>query len=47
MGIHTHDNMGKALENSISAIKNSVEWVDSTVAGMGRGPGYTKTEYAI
>tara|TARA_B100000965_G_scaffold394784_1_gene407462 strand:+ start:2933 stop:4540 length:1608 start_codon:yes stop_codon:yes gene_type:complete len=47
MGIHTHDNMGKALENSISAIKNSVEWIDSTVAGMGRGPGNTKTEYAI
>lgn len=47
MGIHTHDNMGKALENSISAIKNSVEWIDSTVTGMGRGPGNTKTEYAI
>ena len=47
MGIHTHDNMGKALENSISAIKNSVEWIDSTVTGMGRGPGNTKTEYLI
>ncbi len=47
MGIHTHDNMGKALENSISAIKNSVEWIDCTVTGMGRGPGNTKTEYAI
>ena len=47
MGIHTHDNMGKALENSISAINNSVEWIDSTVTGMGRGPGNTKTEYAV
>ncbi len=47
MGIHTHDNMGKALENSISAVKNSVEWIDSTVTGMGRGPGNTKTEYAV
>jgi len=47
MGIHTHDNMGKALENSISAINNSVQWIDSTVTGMGRGPGNTKTEYAI
>lgn len=47
MGIHTHDNMGKALENSISAIKHSVEWIDATVTGMGRGPGNTKTEYAI
>ena len=47
MGIHTHDNMGKALENSIAATKNSVQWIDSTVTGMGRGPGNTKTEYAI
>ena len=47
MGIHTHDNMGKALENSIAATKNSIEWVDSTVTGMGRGPGNTKTEYLI
>ena len=46
-GIHTHDNMGKAMDNSITAIKNSVQWIDSTVTGMGRGPGNTKTEYAI
>ena len=46
-GIHTHDNMGKALENSITAIDNSVNWVDCTVTGMGRGPGNTKTEYLI
>ena len=47
IGIHTHDNMGKALENTISAINNSVEWIDCTVTGMGRGPGNTKTEYLI
>lgn len=46
-GIHTHDNMGKALENSIAAINNSVNWIDCTVTGMGRGPGNTKTEYLI
>jgi 4-hydroxy 2-oxovalerate aldolase len=46
-GIHTHDNMGKALENSIEAINNSVNWIDCTVTGMGRGPGNTKTEYLI
>ena len=46
-GIHTHDNMGKALENSIVAINNSVNWIDCTVTGMGRGPGNTKTEYLI
>ena len=46
-GIHTHDNMGKALENSLAAIRNSVNWIDCTVTGMGRGPGNTKTEYLI
>ncbi len=46
-GIHTHDNMGKALENSIEAINNSVNWIDCTVTGMGRGPGNTQTEYLI
>ena len=46
-GIHTHDNMGKALENSIAAANNSVNWVDCTVTGMGRGPGNTKTELII
>tara|TARA_Y100000389_G_C17441344_1_gene508741 strand:- start:67 stop:1665 length:1599 start_codon:yes stop_codon:yes gene_type:complete len=46
-GIHTHDNMGKALENSLEAIKNNVNWIDCTVTGMGRGPGNTKTEYLI
>jgi len=46
-GIHAHDNMGKALENSIEAINNSVNWIDCTVTGMGRGPGNTKTEYLI
>jgi len=46
-GIHAHDNMGKALENSVSAINNSVNWIDCTVTGMGRGPGNTKTEYLI
>ena len=44
-GIHTHDNMGKALENSLEAIKSKVNWIDCTVTGMGRGPGNTKTEY--
>ena len=39
--------MGKAMENSISAIDNGANWVDSTVLGMGRGPGNVKTESLI
>jgi 4-hydroxy 2-oxovalerate aldolase len=45
LGIHTHDNMSKALANSISALDINVTWVDGTVLGMGRGPGNVKTEY--
>jgi 4-hydroxy 2-oxovalerate aldolase len=44
LGIHTHDNMGLALQNSIKAMDCGVEWIDSTITGMGRGPGNAKTE---
>lgn len=45
IGIHTHDNMGMALQNSLAALDSGVAWLDSTVTGMGRGPGNAKTEY--
>lgn len=44
MGIHTHDNMGLALQNTLQAVENGVTWLDSTVTGMGRGPGNSRTE---
>lgn len=44
MGIHTHDNLGLALLNTLHALDNGVTWVDSTVTGMGRGPGNARTE---
>ncbi len=44
LGIHTHNNMGRALDNSLLAIEEGVEWIDSTVTGMGRGAGNTATE---
>lgn len=44
MGIHTHDNMSKGLDNSMTASKHGVEWLDSTITGMGRGAGNTQTE---
>ncbi len=47
IGIHTHNNLGKAVSNSISAIEHGVTWIDSTVTGMGRGPGNSETEYLI
>jgi 4-hydroxy 2-oxovalerate aldolase len=45
LGIHTHDNMGYALANSLRAVEEGVIWVDGTVTGMGRGPGNVNTEY--
>jgi 4-hydroxy 2-oxovalerate aldolase len=47
LGIHTHDNMGRAIENTLSAVREGVTWVDSTVTGMGRGPGNAQTEYVL
>jgi len=47
LGIHTHDNRGQALANSLAAIDEGVAWVDSTVLGMGRGAGNTPTEYLL
>lgn len=44
MGIHTHDNLGLALSNTMRAIEEGVTWVDATVTGMGRGPGNARTE---
>jgi 4-hydroxy 2-oxovalerate aldolase len=47
LGIHTHDNMGRALANTLRAVSEGVSWVDSTVTGMGRGPGNLQTEYML
>lgn len=44
IGIHTHDNLGLALSNTLCALDHGVSWVDSTVTGMGRGPGNARTE---
>lgn len=44
IGIHAHDNCGRALKNSLTAFKNGVTWIDGTIQGMGRGAGNVKTE---
>lgn len=44
LGIHAHDNKGQALANCVAAIESGVSFVDSTVLGMGRGAGNTRTE---
>ena len=47
IGIHTHDNMGMAMSNSQEAFNKGATWIDSTVTGMGRGPGNLQTEYSL
>lgn len=47
IGIHTHDNMGNALSNTLCAFSDGVFWLDSTVTGMGRGPGNARTEELV
>ncbi|WP_299178370.1 aldolase catalytic domain-containing protein [uncultured Neptuniibacter sp.] len=44
IGIHTHDNLSLAQANTLSALEVGANWVDSTVTGMGRGPGNARTE---
>ena len=44
LGLHAHDNLGLALQNSMVAIEEGARFVDGTLRGMGRGPGNTKTE---
>lgn len=44
LGIHTHDNMGLALANTMRAADDGVTWLDATVTGMGRGPGNARLE---
>ena len=39
--------MGLALKNTLASINNNCNWIDTTVAGMGRGAGNTKTESII
>jgi 4-hydroxy 2-oxovalerate aldolase len=47
IGIHAHDNKGLALSNSLAAINYGVTYIDSTLSGMGRGAGNTKTEFLL
>ena len=47
LGIHTHNNKGLALINSLTAIENGIDYCDATLTGMGRGAGNVETENLI
>lgn len=38
-GFHAHENTGAALRNARAAMFAGVEWIDTTVSGIGRGAG--------
>lgn len=44
IGFHAHDHLGLALSNSISAIEAGAHFIDSSLNGMGKGPGNLRLE---
>ncbi|NEB36887.1 3-hydroxy-3-methylglutaryl-CoA lyase [Streptomyces sp. SID14515] len=39
VGLHAHNNLGLALSNAICAVTAGATWMDSSIQGMGKGPG--------
>lgn len=44
-GFHAHDNIGLAQANTLAAIDAGVQFIDASLAGMGKGIGNLKTEF--
>lgn len=47
LGFHGHNNLGLGVANSIEAVLNGVELVDSTLQGFGRSSGNAPTEQLL
>ena len=47
VGFHGHNNLELALSNSITAMFEGIDIIDSTFTGMGRGAGNLKTELLL
>ncbi len=47
IGFHSHDNLSLAFSNCLTAIDLGVDYVDSTILGIGRGAGNLKTEQIL
>lgn len=46
-GFHAHDNIGLAQSNALAAMSSGVQYIDASLAGMGKGTGNLKTEFFI
>jgi 4-hydroxy-2-oxovalerate aldolase len=47
MGYHGHNNLGLAVSNSLRAIREGVELVDTSLQGLGRSAGNASTEQVV
>ena len=47
LGVHMHNNLNQGLLNNIHCLNKKIEWIDSTIMGMGRGAGNAATEYFL
>jgi 4-hydroxy 2-oxovalerate aldolase len=47
LGLHMHNNLGLAIANSILGLDLGITMLDSTLSGMGRGPGNLRTEFIV
>jgi len=46
-GFHAHDNLGLAQANTLAALTAGAQFIDASLAGMGKGIGNLKTEFFI
>jgi len=44
LGFHAHDNLGRAIANTLASIEAGCHWVDGSVSGYGLGGGNTSME---
>jgi len=47
LGFHGHNNTELAFANTLAAIENGCDLIDTTITGMGRGAGNTRTELLL
>lgn len=47
LGVHTHNNLQLAFANTLTAMRNGVVFLDSSVYGMGRAAGNCHTELLV
>ena len=47
VGFHAHDNLGLAIANNIAAIEMGLNFVDSSLQGLGRSAGNASTELLV